>query len=253
MFTDTLDQLENTAVDLVAKVAPWAAPLPTAYLVGRATVAHLAWPATIGVVAAIIIECLGLATTATALRLWDYNQGKRKSDPSAPVPLAVGLVAVYFVVATGLTVLLDIAPHLAAYAPAIFPTLSLTGVTVLAIRADHQRRLDDIESVKAERKEKRQSRRKERRQRGNTETSSGASNNANLNGKMDALQAARLSKKDARLDALLTFYASNPDAGPTEAGEAVGVSRQTIYTYNSELEQAGRIRRNGSGVEVLEQ
>jgi DNA-binding GntR family transcriptional regulator len=50
----------------------------------------------------------------------------------------------------------------------------------------------------------------------------------------------------------LTFYASSPDAGPTEAGRAIGVSRQTVYTYLAELEAAGRIARNdGSGIEVV--
>jgi hypothetical protein len=55
------------------------------------------------------------------------------------------------------------------------------------------------------------------------------------------------------MDALVVFYASNPDAGPTEAGHAIGVSRQTIYTYLADLEAAGRIARNdGRGVEILE-
>lgn len=51
----------------------------------------------------------------------------------------------------------------------------------------------------------------------------------------------------------MTFYRSHPDAGPTEAGRAIGVSRQTVYTYLAELEEAGRISRNdGRGIAVLE-
>jgi hypothetical protein len=248
MFTERVDQLESIAVDLVAKVAPWCAPLPTAYLVGRATVVHLQWPAWVGFVAAVIVESLGLATAATALVLREYNASKRKTDPPAPFALALALVGVYFVVATGLTVLLDIAPALAVYSPAIFPTLSLTGVTVLAIRADHKRRLAGIESVKAERKEARKS----GRQTGDAQPSRSASNNGKTYADLDALQAARLSKRDARLDALLTFLASNPSAGPTEAGAAIGVSRQTVYTYAGELEAAGRLRKNGNGWEVTQ-
>jgi DNA-binding IclR family transcriptional regulator len=60
-----------------------------------------------------------------------------------------------------------------------------------------------------------------------------------------------MSKRDARIDALLTFLASNPGAGPTEAGRAIGVSRQTVYTYANELEAAGRLRKNGSGWEAV--
>ena len=51
----------------------------------------------------------------------------------------------------------------------------------------------------------------------------------------------------------MTFYESNPDAGPTEAGRAVGVSRQTVYTYLAELQATGRISRtDGKGIDVLE-
>ena len=84
--------LESRLVDLVAQIAPWAAPIPTAYLVGRATVLHLAWPVEVGIVAAVIIESLGLATTSTALALREYNASKRQADPAAPFPLAAGLV-----------------------------------------------------------------------------------------------------------------------------------------------------------------
>ena len=50
---------------------------------------------------------------------------------------------------------------------------------------------------------------------------------------------------------LVHFYAENPNATMVEAGEVVGIARQTVSIYLSELEQAGRISRNGDGVEVL--
>jgi hypothetical protein len=244
-------QIEALATDAVAKVAPWAAPIPTAYLVGRATVEHLHWPMWVGFITAVIVESLGLATTATALELREYNQSKRKSDPVAPFPLAAVLVGVYLLIATGLTVALDIAPTLAVYSPAIFPLLSLCGVTVLGLRGDHRRRVGAIEAVKAERKAKRYAKRQSTHQATAVELSENVSNNEKSNTNLDDLQTARMSKREARMDNLLTFYASNPDAGATEAGRAIGVSRQTIYTYNTELEQTGRLRHNGQGWEVL--
>lgn len=155
-------QIETTAIDAVARFAPWFAPLPTAYLVGRASIRHLTWPLAIAVIAALVIESLGLATTATALELYEYNQSKRKSDPKAPFVLAAVLVGIYIVVGVGLTVVLDTVPKLAVYAPAIFPALSLCGITVLALRGDHRRRLAAIAQVKMERKETRQARRAEK-------------------------------------------------------------------------------------------
>ena len=70
--------------------------------------------------------------------------------------------------------------------------------------------------------------------------------------KLDTLQSARLAKKEARLGALMSFYQANPTGTPTQAAHALAVSRQTIYTYISELEAAGQISRNGDGVVVLE-
>jgi hypothetical protein len=157
---DMSGQIEAIMTDAVAKVAPWAAPIPTAYLVGRATVDHLNWPVWVGVVAAAIVESLGLATTATALELRQYNASKRKPDPHGPFALAAVLVGIYLVVAVGLTVALDILPVLAVYSPAVFPLLSLCGVTTLAIRGDHKRRLEAIRAEKAERKAARSRNRK---------------------------------------------------------------------------------------------
>lgn len=251
---DRLDQLESTAVDIVAKIAPWVAPLPTAYLVGRATVLYLRWPPFVGVLAAVIIECLGLASTSTALTLWDYNQSKRKLDPSAPFALAFVLVGVYFVVATGLTVVLDIAPNLATYAPAIFPTLSLTGVTVLAIRADHRRRLVAVMADKNERSQKRSQRRSKigqgTRQATGQEIATDQAQAVSLDSLTIANQTRKASKEEAMTD-LVEFFERNPGASYSVAGQAVDRSKSWVVNAVKDLEAAGRMRRNGNGVEVL--
>lgn len=70
----------------------------------------------------------------------------------------------------------------------------------------------------------------------------------------DTLTVARDERKrqaDTALDALLTFYASNPLAKQTEAAAAVSRSRQWVSSRLTELETAGTIKRNGQGVEVL--
>jgi len=251
---DTAGEIETMATDALAALGPWLAPIPSAALVAKASVEYLHWSNGLGLVAGAIIEVLGLTATSTALTLWDYNESKRKTDPTAPFPLAVALVGFYYVSTIGLTVLLDIAPELARFAPVIFPTLALVGTVNLALRAQHKRRVGAIESVKAERKANRQSKRQGNRQ-GNRQaavagTSENVSNTRGVDTNLDALQTARMSKRNARLDALLTFYSVNPGAGPSDAARAVGVSRQTIYAYNSELEAAGKVRKNGQGWEV---
>jgi MFS family permease len=50
---------------------------------------------------------------------------------------------------------------------------------------------------------------------------------------------------------LLAFYASHPHATQTQAGAAVGRSRQWVSAQLAYLEQTGAIERNGDGVQVI--
>ena len=160
-FDQFVDNIESVVVGLVAKIAPWASPLPTAFLVYNRTMTHLGWPVWIAAVAAIVIETLGLSTSATVLILYRYNKTKRKSDPKAPLVIPIVLTAIYIITAETLTVALDIASKqwqsltLTDWAPAMFPALSLTGMVLLAVRADHTQRVREIEEGKVEARQRR--------------------------------------------------------------------------------------------------
>jgi DNA-binding transcriptional ArsR family regulator len=246
-----LDRIESTVVDTASKLSPFLAPLPTAYLIGRATVNHLHWPTWVGVVSAVVVESLGLATMATALELYQYNATRRKTDPQAPFLLAVVLASVYLVTATGLTVLLDTIQGLEVYAPAIFPALSMTGVTLLAVRLDHRRRLETIRAEKQER----QAERKERKEHSILQMAQSVnmpnaylhlplqSVNTGLTGFTESVKSQNESK-------ILDFYSANPGATPSEAAAATGMSRQSVYNHLTRLEAAGVIHRNSNGVEI---
>jgi hypothetical protein len=248
-----MNNLEKNAIKIVAKLSPWLAPFPSAYFVARSAVIHLALPWPVAVVVAAIIETMGLATVHTALWAYDWNAHRRKTDPSAPVGLAVALGAVYVVATLGLVVFLEVWPFLAAYAPALFPALAVVGALNLAMISRQEQRESAVKMEKAERKAARQARRQASRQTPTTQASDQPSNAVVLNASLDVARQTRKAKRDARLAALVTFYRSHPDAGPTEAGRAIGVSRQTVYTYLAELEAVGRIARNdGRGIEVLE-
>jgi predicted transcriptional regulator len=245
--------LESTAIDLVARLSPWLAPLPTAYLTATATVEHLAWPEPVGAVAGVIVEALGLSAVSTALTLREYNAMKRKSDPGAPFGLAVALGGVYFASVTFLTVALDTFPQLATFAPLVFPALSLAGVTVLGIRADHRRRLEAIAESKAERKAKRQDRRPRTvRQTVSEQAAVGqvGVRNAVQNAGLDAVNVSRRERKAAVLDTMLDVYLDSPETGPTEIARRLGIGRSTVYNYLDDLEAAGRISRGNGRIEV---
>ena len=105
-----MNNVEKNAVKIVAKLAPWLAPFPSAYFVARSAMVHLALPLPVAVVVAAIIETLGLATVHTALWAYDWNAHKRKTDPDAPVGLAIVLGAVYVAATLGLVVFLEVWP-----------------------------------------------------------------------------------------------------------------------------------------------
>jgi hypothetical protein len=247
-----MNTIEKNLVKLVAKLAPWLAPFPSAYFVARSGMAHLALPLPVAIVVAAIIETLGLSAVHSALWLADWNASKRKTDPQAPVVVAVALGAVYLVATLGLVVFLEVWPALATYAPALFPALAVVGGVNLALISQQERRETAVQVEKAERKAGRQSVRPKDEARPSRQTSRPASKTGILDAQMDALRQGRKSKRDARLDALLTFYLDNPDAGPTEASQAIGVARQTVYNYLEELEAAGRVARNDGTVRVLD-
>jgi hypothetical protein len=271
-----MNNQEKQIVKLVAKLAPWLAPFPSAFFVARSAMVHLALPLPVAVVVAAILEFLGLATVHTALWAHDWNAQKRKTDPSAPTALAVALGVVYLVATLGLVVFLEVWPVLATYAPALFPVLAVVGALNLAMIAQQERREAAVEAQKAEAREKRRARRVSRRLsktgvQGASKTrvlepSSVSARSGSLDAQdrvyhvqqdvqgLHALQAVNVSKQErkaAMLDALLDIYADDPGAGATRISRQLGIGRSTVYHYLGELEAAGRVRKNGHGVEVL--
>ena len=248
-----MNNLEKNAIRIVAKLSPWLAPLPSAYFVARSAMVHLALPLSVALVVAAIVETLGLATVHTALWAYDWNTHKRRTDPRAPLGLAMSLGAVYAVATLGLIVFLEVWPILATYAHALFPALAVVGALNLAMLSRQEQREAVVKADKAERKARRQAGRLAAHPTSPLQLSGEPSRTAVLNTSLDVARLTRRAKRDARMKALLTFYASNPDAGPTEASRAIGVSRQTVYNYLAELEASGRISRNdGQAIEVLE-
>lgn len=227
--------LEAIFVSIIGRVAVWFTPLPSAVLVARSAtrVFELGglWPW----VMAGVIELVGLVTSNLWLTAKEWNRNKNKSDPKANEVLAFGLMVSYFIT-TGLLLLAFEIPHVAqtgsivGLTALLFPVLSAVGIISLNERILHNRRQTEKISKK----------------RANVMLG-----NTKANTTPNTLHLARKAKRDERLNNLVHFYSENPNATMVQAGEAVGVARQTVSIYLSELEQAGRVSRNGDGVEVL--
>lgn len=150
-ITERLNEIEDLAVDVLAVFGPWFAPIPSAYLVGRAAENHLGWHWFIAIIAAIAVESIGVVSVVLALRLYEWNDSKNKTDAAAPIVLALVNVVVYFVVTIGLTVLLDVVPQLSMYAPAIFPLLAAVGAVNIAVKNGQRRREAEKQAAKVDR------------------------------------------------------------------------------------------------------
>ncbi|MBK7178355.1 MAG: winged helix-turn-helix domain-containing protein [Chloroflexi bacterium] len=53
------------------------------------------------------------------------------------------------------------------------------------------------------------------------------------------------------MNTLLLFVTENPDASLSHIGQQIDRSKTTVSNYVRELEQDGRLQRNGSGWQVL--
>ena len=151
---------EALLVDLVAAVSPWLAPLTPALLTWQSMTNTLGFPVWAAWAAAATVETLGLSSIQTAYSLWSYEGNRRKSDPRAPVLVAILTGAFYLVTVITVNALLDPGPPIHKLAKGLLSSLSVCAGLVLALRAGHAKRLQDLTIEKAERKAERQATRK---------------------------------------------------------------------------------------------
>jgi large-conductance mechanosensitive channel len=223
-------------VKIIANFSPWLAPIPSCYFVARSSIQHLGIPLIIGIVVGLVVETLGLSTVHLYLMLLQWNLRKKASDPKAPDILALSLVFFYLVITITLTVLLEVIPNFAIYAPVIFPLLALSGMFTLALTFQQEQKELAVQDAKLERSMKRQFR---------TDTEQGSvSNLANINNNLDVANEGRKRKKDTILERLECVISEHPEMGITELKKLLGVrSRSTVYSYIRELESVGRAKR----------
>lgn len=248
---EKFDAWERTAIGMVSRLLPWLAPIPSAYLIGKAAMNQLQFPLGLGLIVAVIVEFLGLAAMSTFLDVFIFNQNRRKSDPPAPLWLPIMLVALYLILVISLTVIIEIVPSLTVYSPVLYPGISLAGYIMLSLQyyLSHRRKM--ISDEKAERRAERQAARSEQVKIIDTNSSSSLSNTMSNNGDLDRLEAGKQEKKARKLTNLLGEIQKNPGANISDLARILKVSRQTVYSHLELLEKEGRIQRDKNGLKVI--
>lgn len=102
-----VEMLEGIFTDTVTRLAPILAPLPPAFSVYTAMI-KAATPFWVALCTALAVELIGIFSSKVAVRTWNWNRSRLKSEPAAPFRLTVAMAAVYFVVVLVLALSIEI-------------------------------------------------------------------------------------------------------------------------------------------------
>lgn len=156
---NAVKRIEATLIDAIAAVTPWLAPLIPAYLVYRNMTQQLGYPVIFGLVGAAAVEFLGLSAVHTAVTFWQWNDNHKTER--APFWFALGAGLFYVVIVLTVNAALDIwrgSDGIKIFAHALLSLLSVDAAIIIAIRAQHARRLTEREQARTERTERKAAR-----------------------------------------------------------------------------------------------
>ncbi len=164
---DTSQTFERVVIDNLSAFAPWLAPLIPAFLTYTHMVGSLSYPTWVAFVGALVVECLGLTAIYTATQFWDYNDAKatekenrlvsmdakarklakQKKQRNAPFRWAAGAMAFYIVIILTVNAALEMEVTQAGFTVKVFSNallslLSVVAGLIIALRAQHRRRLE---------------------------------------------------------------------------------------------------------------
>ena len=161
---DLAGAVESIALAVVGRAASWAAAIPNAVMVTRATQEIFGLsPGLSGVVAASL-ELVGQGVSNLWLRGVEWNRQKRRTDPAANTKLALGLMVGYFALDVSIIVSLAVPRWLETgdirqLVAVFYPVCGIISALALNERAAQFRREIDASQEKRERAEKRKQKR----------------------------------------------------------------------------------------------
>lgn len=157
---DFMGAMEAIVLSVVSRGASWAAAIPNAMMVARATGEIFELSPMLSGITAISLELVGQGLSALWLRDVEWNRQKRKSDPKANVSFSLGLMSVYFMLDVGIVAALVIPRYVAMedfrqLVALFYPVCSILSTIGLNLRAAQFKRESNIERERMEAKERR--------------------------------------------------------------------------------------------------
>ncbi|CAG0934324.1 hypothetical protein TFLX_03427 [Thermoflexales bacterium] len=170
---DVISRIETVAIDTVAAISPWLAPVIPAYLTNTHMAGALGYPTWVAFIGALVVECLGLAAIYTATQFWDYNDAKatekenrlvgmsqkarmlarKKRQRNAPFKWAALAMGFYIVVILTVNAALEMEVTQTGFTVKVFSNallslLSVIAGLIIALRSQHRRRLEKFARVR---------------------------------------------------------------------------------------------------------
>jgi len=142
--------MESTLVDVIAAYTPWLASVIPASIGYSSVLVSLHFEPWQAGVYAVVVECLGLATVATSLKFWSWNQEHDKNK-QAPFLLALVTAVFYLAIVLSVNVMLDPGDLWVKIVKALASSLSVAGALIVAMRAQQSKleKQSDAEQVSA--------------------------------------------------------------------------------------------------------
>ena len=163
---ESVSKVEMVAIDTVAAISPWLAPVIPAFLTYTHMTTALNYPPAVAFIGALVVECLGLAAIYTATQFWDYNDAKqtekenrlvtldkkareiakKKRQRNAPFAWAAVAMGFYIVVILTVNALLEMEVTQSGFtvkvlSNALLSMLSVISGLIIALRSQHRRRI----------------------------------------------------------------------------------------------------------------
>ncbi len=146
-LTDGLNGGEKYIIDFLSTFVPYAVPVIPAFLTYQHTVTEMGFPRWVAATAAFVVEALGLASVATAVRFWRHNMKFKKDVNRAPFKLAVAVYISYIVIVVVVNIILEIVAGTRGgwviTAIALFSLLSFPASILISIRYMHSDILEE--------------------------------------------------------------------------------------------------------------
>lgn len=150
--SDTVNGAETAALDFFSVLVPYFVPIIPAYLTYRHTREQMGFDLWVAWTAAFVVEVLGTASVATAIRFYRWNQRYKDVKKKAPFWLAVIVYAVYIIITITVNVILEIVAGKnngwVILAIALFSLLSFPSSVLVSIRTQFHEMLDDLKPGK---------------------------------------------------------------------------------------------------------